>query len=130
MLTQCPALAHLNLSGNQIGDAGADSLAEVLGQYASLTHLDPRSLIQRHRHCGQTPRLLLQASCTASSLPCKRSLNKRHDIYLIASLWVVREPKQENKTSTRCFFATCSFVFIVWTPVPDSGINGNFMKMV
>jgi hypothetical protein len=26
--------------GNQIGDAGADSLAGVLGQYAALAHLD------------------------------------------------------------------------------------------
>jgi hypothetical protein len=40
VLVQCRELVHLNLSGNQIGPAGADSLAGVLGQCAALTHLD------------------------------------------------------------------------------------------
>jgi Ran GTPase-activating protein (RanGAP) involved in mRNA processing and transport len=42
VLEQCPALAHLNLSGNQIGDAGAESLAGVLAQCAALAHLNLR----------------------------------------------------------------------------------------
>jgi hypothetical protein len=33
-------LAHLNLWGNRIGDSGAGSLAGVLGQCAALTHLN------------------------------------------------------------------------------------------
>jgi hypothetical protein len=40
VLGQCPALAHLNLCENQIGSAGAESLAGVLGQCAALVHLD------------------------------------------------------------------------------------------
>ena len=40
---QCPSLAHLVLTGNQIGDEGAVSLAVVLGRRrqpgTSLTHL-------------------------------------------------------------------------------------------
>jgi hypothetical protein len=40
VLVQCRELVHLNLSGNQIGPAGADSLAGVLGQCAALAHLD------------------------------------------------------------------------------------------
>jgi Ran GTPase-activating protein (RanGAP) involved in mRNA processing and transport len=42
VLEQCPALAHLHLSGNQIGDAGAESFAEVLAQCAALAHLNLR----------------------------------------------------------------------------------------
>jgi hypothetical protein len=38
VLGQCAALAHLDISFNQIGDAGAESLAEVLGQCAALAH--------------------------------------------------------------------------------------------
>jgi hypothetical protein len=34
------ALAHLDLSYNEIGDAGAESLAGVLTQCRELTHLD------------------------------------------------------------------------------------------
>ena len=40
VLVQCRELVHLNLSGNQIGPAGADSLAGVLGQCAALAHLN------------------------------------------------------------------------------------------
>ena len=40
MLGQCPALAHLILSRNEIGPDGTESLAGVLGQCASLAHLD------------------------------------------------------------------------------------------
>ena len=40
VLAQCPALAHLNLSGNGIRRAGAASLAPVLGQCTALTHLN------------------------------------------------------------------------------------------
>jgi hypothetical protein len=37
---QCAALAHLNLSSNQIGEVGTESLAGVLGQCVSLAHLN------------------------------------------------------------------------------------------
>ena len=40
MLAQCTALAHLDLSYNDIGTAGAERLAGVLGQCAALAHLD------------------------------------------------------------------------------------------
>jgi hypothetical protein len=40
VLAQCPALAHLDLSQNTIGDAGAESLAGVLAQCAALAHLN------------------------------------------------------------------------------------------
>jgi Ran GTPase-activating protein (RanGAP) involved in mRNA processing and transport len=40
VLGQCPALAHLDLSGNGIGPDGAKSLAGVLGQCTALMHLD------------------------------------------------------------------------------------------
>jgi hypothetical protein len=40
VLAQCPALVHLDLSGNHIEDAGAESLAGVLRQCAALAHLD------------------------------------------------------------------------------------------
>ena len=37
--TQCPALAHLDVGRNYIGDAGAESLLGVLVQYPALDHL-------------------------------------------------------------------------------------------
>jgi hypothetical protein len=40
VLAQCTALAHLKLSGNVIGDAGAEILAGALGQCSSLSHLN------------------------------------------------------------------------------------------
>jgi Ran GTPase-activating protein (RanGAP) involved in mRNA processing and transport len=40
VLPQCAALAHLDLSYNRIGDAGAEGLAGVLGQCAALAHLE------------------------------------------------------------------------------------------
>ena len=41
VLAQCPALAHLDLSGNSnVGAAGAESLAGVLGQCRELVHLN------------------------------------------------------------------------------------------
>ena len=40
VLGQCASLAHLNLVDNEIGDEGARRLAAVLGQCASLAHLD------------------------------------------------------------------------------------------
>ena len=40
VLAQCPALAHLDLSTNDIRAAGAESLARVLGQCAALAHLN------------------------------------------------------------------------------------------
>ena len=40
MLTQCPALAHLDICSNQIGPVGAESLAGVLGQCVEMAHLD------------------------------------------------------------------------------------------
>jgi hypothetical protein len=39
-LGQCASLAHLDLSYNQIGNAGAGSLARVLEQCAALSHLN------------------------------------------------------------------------------------------
>ena len=40
VLTQCRALAHLNLSGNRLGDDGAGMLAAMLAQCPALAHLD------------------------------------------------------------------------------------------
>ena len=40
VLSQCPALAHLDLSGNRFGGAGSESFAGVLGQCPALAHLD------------------------------------------------------------------------------------------
>ena len=40
VLVQCPALAHLGLSWNDIGPARAERLAGVLAQCAALAHLD------------------------------------------------------------------------------------------
>jgi hypothetical protein len=40
VLGQCTALAHLDLSFNEIGDAGAESLAGVLAQCPALAYLD------------------------------------------------------------------------------------------
>jgi hypothetical protein len=48
VLVHRPALAHLDLSGNSnfmyngIGDAGAESLARVLSECTTLTHLNLR----------------------------------------------------------------------------------------
>jgi hypothetical protein len=42
VVAQCPALVHLHLSDNQIGDAGAERLAGVLAQCPALVHLDLR----------------------------------------------------------------------------------------
>jgi Ran GTPase-activating protein (RanGAP) involved in mRNA processing and transport len=40
VLAHCPALAHLNLSGNSFGAAGAERLAGVLAQCTALVHLN------------------------------------------------------------------------------------------
>jgi hypothetical protein len=40
VLAQCSALVHLDLSENQLGPDGAESLAGVLGQCPALAHLD------------------------------------------------------------------------------------------
>jgi Ran GTPase-activating protein (RanGAP) involved in mRNA processing and transport len=40
VLTQCPSLAHLDLSVNVIGTSGAERLAGVLGQCRVLAHLN------------------------------------------------------------------------------------------
>ena len=40
MLAQCTALAEINLEYNQIGPAGAESLAGVLTQCTALAHLE------------------------------------------------------------------------------------------
>jgi Ran GTPase-activating protein (RanGAP) involved in mRNA processing and transport len=42
VLAQCTALAHLDLCGNQIGTAGAYSLAGVLAQCPALARLNLR----------------------------------------------------------------------------------------
>ena len=42
VLVQCPALVHLNLYNNKIGDAGAESLAGVVAQCTALAYLDLR----------------------------------------------------------------------------------------
>ena len=47
VLPQCPALTHLDLSGNKIGTAGEEILDGVLGQCTVLTHLD-----LSHNHIG------------------------------------------------------------------------------
>ncbi len=38
VLAQCTALAHLNFRRNQIGEAGTERLAGVLGQFQALVH--------------------------------------------------------------------------------------------
>ena len=54
VLTQCPALAHLDLSDNYtFGAAGADRLAGVLVQCRELVHLDLSS--NRIGHVGAGP---------------------------------------------------------------------------
>jgi len=40
VLVQCSALTHLDLCWNQIGDSRSESFAEVLGQCRTLTHLN------------------------------------------------------------------------------------------
>ena len=40
MLPQCTALAHLDLGHNEIGNTGAESLAEVLAQCPALAQLN------------------------------------------------------------------------------------------
>ena len=40
MLVQCAALAHLNLSANRIGSAGAESFSRVFGQWQALADLN------------------------------------------------------------------------------------------
>jgi hypothetical protein len=57
VLAQCPALAHLNLCDNSIGNAGAGSLAGVLAQCAALAHLD-----LRHNNIGAVGGRRLRAS--------------------------------------------------------------------
>ena len=42
LLPQCPAVTHLDLHYNGIGNAGAESFAGVLAQCAALAHLDLR----------------------------------------------------------------------------------------
>eukprot|EP00961_Rhodomonas_salina_P083173 1117503-Rhodomonas_salina.1 len=39
-LGECKALAHLDLSGNELGDEGTRRLAEVLKECKALAHLD------------------------------------------------------------------------------------------
>jgi Ran GTPase-activating protein (RanGAP) involved in mRNA processing and transport len=51
---------HLDLSENQIGDAGAESLAGVLAQCRELTHLDLSSF--QHNGIGAVSAGRLQAS--------------------------------------------------------------------
>jgi Ran GTPase-activating protein (RanGAP) involved in mRNA processing and transport len=43
MMGQCTSLAHLDLNFNQIGNAGAETLAGVPGQCPTLVYLDLRS---------------------------------------------------------------------------------------
>ncbi len=40
VLSHCTKLEYLNLSGNSIGDIGAESLARVIGLFKTLTYLD------------------------------------------------------------------------------------------
>ena len=40
VVAQCPALVHLHLSDNQIGDAGAERFAGVLEHCPALAHLN------------------------------------------------------------------------------------------
>jgi Ran GTPase-activating protein (RanGAP) involved in mRNA processing and transport len=42
VLPQCKSLTHLNLRYNQIGDTETKRLTEVLAQYSTLTQLDLR----------------------------------------------------------------------------------------
>jgi hypothetical protein len=55
VLGQCPALAHLNLRSNQIGPDGADRLAGVLAQCAALAHLDLSFSREAYRSAGVVP---------------------------------------------------------------------------
>jgi hypothetical protein len=67
VLAQCPALAHLDLSGNtNFGAAGTERLAGVLGQCRELVHLN-LSAISNYNYIGAggTERLEVLAQCTA-----------------------------------------------------------------
>jgi Ran GTPase-activating protein (RanGAP) involved in mRNA processing and transport len=63
VLAQCPALTFLDLSGNQFGDPGAESLAGVLGQCTALTHLD--LMDNQMRPAGARSLAGVLAQCTA-----------------------------------------------------------------
>jgi Ran GTPase-activating protein (RanGAP) involved in mRNA processing and transport len=77
VLAQCPSLTHLHLMGNDIGPAGAKSLAGVLAQCAALSHLDVSyndiGTVGKGRlrasWRGQASGLRLEAPCTACSVP-------------------------------------------------------------
>jgi len=48
VLAQCPALVHLDLSENRIGDGEAERLSGVLAQCPALVYLNlfPRNLVK------------------------------------------------------------------------------------
>ncbi len=77
-LAQCTALAHLNLSFYGIGTA----LLALLCSLPSVYQTGNR----KERHIVTIQRRSLRACTLALSYT---SLNKRHDLYLIALLWVV-----------------------------------------
>jgi Ran GTPase-activating protein (RanGAP) involved in mRNA processing and transport len=53
LLAQCPALAHIDLCGNDIGAAGAENFAGVLRQFTALAHLNlGRNLIREAFFAG------------------------------------------------------------------------------
>ncbi len=82
MLAQCPALAHLNPSDNKIGNAGAESLAGVLGQFRALAHLN------------------LAVSCLTSP-NCKHDTKREHSISEHARSYVCeRERERERERQT------------------------------
>jgi hypothetical protein len=76
LVRKCPAPAQLDLCENELGIAGAESLAAVLGQCPALAHLN---LTKCHRRCrgerlrsswrGQACGLLLKEPCTVCSMP-------------------------------------------------------------
>jgi hypothetical protein len=117
VLAQCLALAHLDLRGNSnFVAAGSESLAGVLGKCRELVYLgngcrerEASSLVAWSSLWSSsvgTVYCLLFAICLADRqqetsytysgsrrsytfVQEQRSQNKRHDLYLIASLWVI-----------------------------------------
>jgi hypothetical protein len=85
VLGQCTALAHLDLSWNEIETGGAESLAGVLGQCAALAHLDLSydSLEEsRHKSSGFS-RLCMTSIWLNIQLPLHgaiKSFSVQHDL--------------------------------------------------
>jgi hypothetical protein len=112
-LTILQALSPLNLCGNQVGDAGAESFAGVLGQCTAWAQWQWYRSCRWHRFFREREAWAFVAwsslwSSFIGTLHCLlfdicSSLNKRHDLYLIASLWVVATQVRASLTIFESF---------------------------